>query len=932
MNSIYNFLRKNNVEIALLQEVHCIPETINLWTSEWGGKWEYDCGTSNSRGVSVLYNPRKVFVKNCITSGEGRYIILDLQVEDECITVVNVYGPNEDDPTFFQDVFTKAQQFNNANMIIGGDFNTVLDGKLDRNCGEDNKKSSRFLNDYIEENEMADVWRNMHPESKIYTWMRRGRTVGAIQASRIDYFLLNGAMRQMVDECEISAGCRSDHSLVTCSLSSKTAPRGPGSWKMNTEILFEEEFKELVENTVEECSKLKYDPTEMWETFKGEMAKKTKKYCKDRAQKNKVLYHNLYSLKHELQQLTTVETEEERSTTYDTLELIENKIQDIEQERFNQVKFRSKAKWVDEGEKPTKYYYSLEKRNYIQKTMFAVILSDGSVCKQQNRILEEQESFYRQLYTSNKDISFNITNESGVSITQEQLDSTERPIEEREIITAIKEMKNNKVPGCDGIPIEFYKVYWSSIRQLVLDMYEHVIQNGRLGTSARRGIISLLPKKGKDSRMIKNLRPLTLLNMDYKILGKVLANRLKKILPSIIGEQQTGFMEGRDIHTNIRKTMDIVAKVNKTGKEAIIISIDYVKCFDMIEHNAVFGSLRYFGFGTKFIDMIKIFFNQFEICTQNNGNISSFFGKTRGINQGCTISPFIFLLSGEILAHKLKNNPQVKGIKIGRSEVEEIILQFADDSTLFLEFSEICLSAAVSTLTYIEHNTGLTISYEKTTIYRIGSLKNSNATLYCEKPIAWSDDDINMLGIEIANAEVQSNSQFDSIIDKLDHIMTIWRKRNASLSAKVMLINSLMASLFVYKMSVLPTMSEQQLARIYAKIEKFLWSGKPKINIKQLQRAKADGGLKLCDFRAKQVALHITWISKIRVNSSMQYVYDMLLPDIDEIIWDCTLDKADILLLIPVNSFWRDILIEWNLFRDPKSVDKGFVYAANTVV
>ena len=153
-----------------------------------------------------------------------------------------------------------------------------------------------------------------------------------------------------------------------------------------------------------------------------------------------------------------------------------------------------------------------------------------------------------------------------------------------------------------------------------------------------KGIIMLLPKKGKDTLLIKNLRPLTLLNTDYKILAKIFINRLKTVLPDIIGEQQTGFMSGHHIYDNIRKTMDIVSYVNRSKTKAVIVSIDFEKCFDHIEHNSIIGALRYFGIGEYFVHAVKTLFHDFILCTQNAGYVSANISKGRGIHQGCPIA------------------------------------------------------------------------------------------------------------------------------------------------------------------------------------------------------------------------------------------------------------------------------------------------------
>ena len=203
-------------------------------------------------------------------------------------------------------------------------------------------------------------------------------------------------------------------------------------------------------------------------------------------------------------------------------------------------------------------------------------------------------------------------------------------------------------------------------------------------------------------------------------MAKVLATRLKKVLPSIIGDQQTGFMEGRSIHRNLCKTADIITHIYNHGKQAVIVSIDFEKCFDRIEYKSMRGAMKYFCFPDKYVDWVMMLFTDFRICTQNAGYILDPFLKTRGLNQGCTYSPFGYNLCRELMAHLIKSNPYIRGIQMV-SELEYIISQFVDDTTLFLKYSENCINAVLQTLAQIESNTGLKISYEKTTIYRVCS-------------------------------------------------------------------------------------------------------------------------------------------------------------------------------------------------------------------
>ena len=267
------------------------------------------------------------------------------------------------------------------------------------------------------------------------------------------------------------------------------------------------------------------------------------------------------------------------SNTVETLELISDKINELEHQKVYSSMFRSRSNWTKHREKMSKYYFALEKRNYVNKTMFAVFTDDGTLCTNQMQILKEQEKCYKDLYTTNQSVHFDVVNQTGTMLSNEQKKWLDEEIKKEEIYTAAKQMKKGKVAGCDGLPIEWYLHFWDDISDILWEMYQEVMDLGILGLTARRGVISLLPKKSKDARYIKNLRSLTQLNTDYKILVKTMALRMKKVLPDIIDTTQCGFMEGRQIQNCLRRTIDVIAHINHTRTKAVVVSIDFLLQF-----------------------------------------------------------------------------------------------------------------------------------------------------------------------------------------------------------------------------------------------------------------------------------------------------------------------------------------------------------------
>ena len=393
-----------------------------------------------------------------------------------------------------------------------------------------------------------------------------------------------------------------------------------------------------------------------------------------------------------------------------------------------------------------------------------------------------------------------------------------------------------------------------------MEMYQYSYNHGLLPESVMKDLISLLPKKNKDTHYVKNMRPLTLLNNDYKILAKTIDNRIREFLPDLIKTDQTGFVKDRKISHNVRKSLDIIDYTVMNKIEAVILSIDMDKCFDRLEHQSIFGLLKYFNFGDSIIKRIKVFYTKFMICTQNFVFLSDFWVKGRGSNQGCPLSPSLYILNAEILANKLCNNSKIKGVKV--RDFTYLISQFADDTDLYLSFDQDTVTNKFKTLTAIEANMGLKISYDKTTLHRISSIANTDAKIFMRYKVKWSNEYINTLGIDISVNYDNRGCNLDTVLSKLKAVSRMWYFRNMTLMGKIMIVNSLMASLFMYKLQVLNMISEKRIQMVEQEIEHFIWNGKqPKIKLSILKANKEDGGLGLVDIKMKHRALICQWVA-----------------------------------------------------------------------
>ena len=137
---------------------------------------------------------------------------------------------------------------------------------------------------------------------------------------------------------------------------------------------------------------------------------------------------------------------------------------------------------------------------------------------------------------------------------------------------------------------------------------------------------------------------------------------MNHVIKHIVRENQVGYIEGRSINDHIRLIDDVINAANVINLEGILVSLDYRKAFDTVSRSAIISALRTFNFGPVYISLVSTILNETEVAIKNAGWISSYFSTNQGIKQGCALSPLLFILVAEILAIKIRNNNNIKGI------------------------------------------------------------------------------------------------------------------------------------------------------------------------------------------------------------------------------------------------------------------------------
>lgn len=867
--SIFSFLKDQEANVYFLQETYSQPADENVWKNEWGGKIFFSHGTNHSKGVCTLISP---FV-NCqmdysYANTSGRIILVTIVLGTKKLSLCNIYAPNDQ-----SNQLEFMQELNNCiidkteltTLIVGGDWNCTL-SKKDKIGGAPWKPSnySNLVLTTMDMFDLVDIQRVRHPKLCKFTYESKSLKM----KSRLDFFLVAKTLTRSVKNSEIYPSIAPDHNAIYISLSwSSETPRGPGLWKFNNTLLNDEQYTAMIRSTYAETrsyySHLE-DKRLLWEMIKMEIRSASISYAKHKV---KASHQREKEIKRQLNHLDAIICSNFFSTDINhVLQEYENlkiELRSIYEDRGKQAMFRAKCRWIENGERPTKYFFNLEKRNYNKKTIGELRLQDGSTTKNEKSILNHIEAFYKDLLSSQ--ITFNddmynsfVQNLQLPKLSDDERDSLDGPLRFDECKKVLETFQSDKSPGEDGFTAEFYKFFFDLLGNDLIASFNEAHVINELTVSQRRGVITLIPKDDGSLLELENWRPITLLNVDFKIAAKVIAKRIEPVLPKLIHPDQTGFVKGRYIGENIRLISDVMECTKVQNIPGILLSLDFRKAFDSIEWPFIMKTLDYFNFGAGIKKWVSTFYTNIESAVLNNGFTTDWFKPSRGVRQGCPLSPYLFILSAEILAHKIRQDPEFKGIKLFGNNVK--LSLFADDTNLFTTDLD-SVKRGLEIVDEFGKMAGLCLNIKKTKAMWLGKwAKNKSNPL----GMKWSRSPVRILGVHFSyddkgNDELNFNQKLKVLQTKLD----MWGSRDLTLFGKVMIIKTLGISQLIYSASNL-TVPAGIEDSVKTKCFKFLWRNKKdKIKRSGLYQDTSKGGLCMTDMSLMFKSLKLAWIPRI---------------------------------------------------------------------
>ena len=816
----------------------------------------------------------------------GRYIIGECHLDEEFFTVISVYFEpsltGEQFGDLLSEISSKVSISGHERVVWMGDFNTILSLKRDTTTSSSVlrfKAKRDVLLPFIDNHELTDVWRAMHPMESRFT-VRTKVGGGRAVLSRLDYFLVSPMFLTAVIDTDIDPAYCSDHNPTVLDFKLNGATRGWGYWKFPQFLTTDLEYKkELVANIAQTiCDNPDCPAGLLWDTVKCNIRGLTIQYLAGKKRSRKEQIEQLESSIADAARLRDLRGKDPYKAHF-----YAEKVQKLQSDldtvflRLNEqaFKFKSAQKFY-ESNRCNKYH--LRKTSYSKDTIKCLYSHEGQKVFSEKEILAEGRTYFQSIYSQpsipnnvalqhkflNR-IPRNALSEAGSSLLGADISLNE-------LHDALTSMKPDSVPGIDGLPVFFYVAFWDEIKDLLLLSYKHAFEIGHLSFSQWKGLIRLIPKTNKNPLFLSSWRPITLLTVDYKILTKLFARRLDKFLPDLIHPDQCGFIKHRTIHENLLDVQAILTACENLNTEGMLILMDIEKAFDTVGWNFIRSVLIHYNFPSSFIRWFEIFYTGKELHVINNGHMSEVIFPARGVSQGCGISPLYFVLSIEVLALAIREDNRILGISMNGTTKKINLL--ADDGLLVLRWTRATFEAVLDTLREFALISNLQVNRSKSTMIRIG--KQSQSRFSGEEYFKHSEGEFCYLG---ADWDIHEKSQWTKTDFTMlfESIKAVAASRNDNcLLGRVLTIKQLMLSKAVYKLKGVTSPPASWFSEVQRFLNDYLWNnGYHFMSLTRSSPQVQNGGVGMPVFALQDKALKLAWLNIALTNTSSFWVMQL---------------------------------------------------------
>ena len=865
----------------------------------------------------------------------GWLIMVKVKIQEKVMVIVNAYFPPQATvelyKTRLQIIDNYLKQLKCDNVVFMGDFNTTL---TDLDCGNSwgftHKASMKVLTGFLNQWDLQDIWRIQHPHTEYYTHRQicRGKNLPC----RLDYIFTSLNFSPYVSNSAIGVSYCSDHSPLNINVEFNE-PGGRKPFIFPVDLCYSDQFRNDLKRNLEiiKSDNKEANPHILWDLIKSTIRSTTLRFKSLQSKIRKELVEELESkIARETLKMDKELSFLIKKSHSDIIAKYNKDLDNLFSEGKALNYARNLAKWYSQKGKPTAYFLNKFKIDKDRPVISSLITNAGTV-SQNPEILKEVHSFYSELYQK-KEISLPVQQDKVHMLTSDQYRIMLEDFTMVELYAALKTMKSTSAPGNDGLTMKFYLHFWDLVGVDLFNSLEFSFEQGKLSNSQRQGIIKLLPKKLRNLLLVSNWRPIILLNVDYKILAKVFAVRLKDILPDLIHPDQRGFVQGRRISHSI---LDVYAVADilmnsEDDLDFLMCSVDIRKAFDSIDWDFLRYALSLYDFPPEFLKWFDVIYCERIAYVSNNNFLSDPIKIEKGNFQGCPLSPLFFVLAIELLASRIRNNKNIEGFQF--ENLEKKINLVADDILLIFKNNYQSYTEIDKELTEFSKNSGLTINREKCTISHINkamSPVNDNVLPLFKRKL----EDFDYIGLNVPfNFRDTWAKNITPRLDRMFMEISLCSEMGPNpVLGKVCVLKSLFFSRLPYflELVTLPEGKERVLADVQTKLNNIVWNGKkPKMKLCNAVMPTNQGGLGMIDIQKRYSAIKIELLQRAldvwHVELWQAHLFSFFTAPF-ELVVRSNLSNNGLkhFFVKPLTPFWQEVLSLWVKFHYVSGSSEG---------
>ncbi|KAG7552176.1 hypothetical protein ISN45_Aa06g027810 [Arabidopsis thaliana x Arabidopsis arenosa] len=541
---------------------------------------------------------------------------------------------------------------------------------------------------------------------------------------------------------------------------------------------------------------------------------------------------------------------------------------------------KSRIRWMGEGDLNTSFFHSVTTARNVENAIRHLLKPDRSYTSSLQEVHELAVNHFSGILTTIRGqycpalpgfLNF-LIHSTCSDVQQEALFST---FTGEDIRSCLFKMPLNKTPGPDGFPVEFFKSTWSIIGQDLITVVLKFFQDSFIPTALNSTSLVLIPKR-PGSKELKDFRPISCLNTVYKIISRLLTNRLKPILPDLILPNQTAFVKDRLLLENVLLPSEVMQGYHLNSRKArITLKVDIAKAFDSVRWDFLLTTLQAYHVPMPFINWIRACVCFPSLSVSINGVTSGFFKGKSGLRQGDPLSPILFVLIMNVLSLMLNKAAEMGsfGYHLGCEELKLTHLCFADDLLIFLDGTENSLRGVLSVLADFERMSGLSINVEKTSLFCSGLGERDLQHLTNVFHLKHVSLPVRYLGLPLSSRKL-SVKDCDPLLYQIRKKLNSWTHRFLSFAGRLTLLSSVISDIIGFWTSVF-FLPKRVSRKINSLCSSFLWHGKAgiasgaKVAWHDICFPKKEGGLGLRHIGSwiETCALKLIWMLFFRAGS-----------------------------------------------------------------